>query len=434
MTSLTVAALVVAILLVLLILRVPIAIALLVSSLAGIGILRGFDTLWLVSAKLPYDFAAHWSLSAIPMFLLMGAIAYRGGLTASLFEACRIWLSWLPGGLAVSANFASAMFAAASGSSLATAAAMGKMAVPEMLQRGYSQSLATGVVAASGTIGAMIPPSVAFIVYGWYTGQPIGMLLMAGVLPGLLTAFVYTLVIIIRVKMDPSLAPPCTEKYSLKDMFGALIAIWPVPLLIISVMGFIYSGITTATEAGAIGAASAVLICICRGTLTWSVLKESVFDTITSGASILLIAVGASVLSKFLMLAGVPQMMGGFINDFSISPATVIIFTIILYLILGMFLDPIGVMLVTLPILLPVFDAANMNLIWMGVLVVKLIEVGLLTPPVGLNVYVVKSVVSSDIRVETIFKGVIWFLVAEIFIIAALVYFPQISLFIPSLM
>ena len=432
MSSIPIALIYLFIMLVMLAIRIPIAVTLITVSMAGIATLRGFNTLWINLGKLPYDFAAHWSLSAIPMFLLMGSVSFRGGLTSSLFRACRVFFGRLPGGLAIAANFASAMFAAASGSSLATAAAMGRIAVPEMLKSGYHPGLATGVVAASGTIGAMIPPSIAFIIYGWYAQQPIGALLIAGLLPGVLTAVVYAMMISLRVRANPSIAPLSPEKATLSEKGAALLSIWPVPLLVIIVVGFMYSGIATATEAGAIGAAAAISICVLRRTMTWRVLVDSLADAATSCASVLIIAVGASLLSKFLLLAGLPQAMGAFVTAYSIDMTMVLVFTVLLYLVLGMFLDPIGVMLVTLPILLPVYDALDMNLIWMGVLTIKLIEIGLLSPPVGLNVYVVKSVVQNDIPIETIFRGVAWFLMAEVVITALLIFFPIISLYLPS--
>lgn len=434
MSSVSVALIFLAVLIVLLIIRVPIAIALILTALTGIGILRGFDTAWSVLATLPYDFAAHWSLSAIPMFLLMGAVAHKGGLTSTLFDACKIWFGRLPGGLAVAANAASAMFAAASGSSVATAAAMGRMAVPEMLKNGYNPGLATSVVAASGTIGAMIPPSIAFIIYGWYTGQPIGALLIAGVVPGILTAVVYSVMIIARAAADPTLAPPPAERYTTRQKLRAFIDVWPIPALIAAVIGSIYSGTATATEAAALGSAAAFLICAARGAVSWRMIRESVTDAVKSSASILIIAVGASLLAKFMTLSGLPQMLGQFIVDYSITQTSVLAFTIVLYIVLGMFLDPIGIMLLTLPILLPMFNALDFNLIWMGVLIVKLIEIGLLTPPVGLNVYVVKSAVGDSVPLETIFRGVTWFLLAEVVITALLIAFPAISLTLPTLM
>lgn len=419
---------------ILLALRAPIAIALSLVSVAGIAVLRGFNTAWVSMASLPYDFAAHWSLSAIPLFLLMGALAYHGGLTASLFDAARIWLGRTPGGLAVAANVASAMFAAASGSSLATSAAMTRLAVPEMLKRGYDPGLATGTVAAAGTIGALIPPSIAFVIYGWYTETPIGDLLIAGILPGLLTALVYTLLIMGRVMAKPSLAPSVEQPHSWAERLDALRKVWPIPVLIVAVIGSIYSGFATATESAAMGAIATLLLCLVRGVLTIDLLRKALYDSVKSAATIFFIALGATLFTRFLALSGMPATLGAFIGGLELSPYVVILVMIGIYLILGMFLDPIGIMLITLPILLPVFKAVGLDLVWIGVLVVKMIEVGLLTPPVGLNVYVVKSVVGDAVSLSRIFRGTTWFLVAEVIIIALLVLFPEISLFLPGLM
>jgi tripartite ATP-independent transporter DctM subunit len=383
---------------------------------------------------LPYDFAAHWSLSAIPLFLLMGALAYHGGLTASLFDAARVWLGRTPGGLAVATNAASAMFAAASGSSLATAAAMTRLAVPEMLKRGYDPGLATGTVAAAGTVGALIPPSIAFVIYGWYTETPIGDLLIAGILPGLLTSLVYAFLIMGRVKLKPSLAPVQDEAHSWADRLDALRKVWPIPVLVLAVIGSIYSGFATATESAAMGAIATLLLCLVRGVLTVRVIRLALYDAIKSAASIFFIALGATLFTRFLALSGMPNMLGGYIGGLDLSPYLVILVMIGLYLLLGMFLDPIGIMLITLPILLPIFKTVGMDLVWIGVLVVKMIEVGLLTPPVGLNVYVVKAVVGDTVSLSRIFRGTAWFLVAEVVVIALLVLFPEISLFLPGLM
>ncbi len=434
MTSTVVVGGVLALLFVLLALRAPIAIALSLVSVVGIAVLRGTGTAWASLASLPYDFAAHWSLSAIPLFLLMGALAYHGGLTASLFDAARVWLGRTPGGLAVAANVASAMFAAASGSSLATSAAMTRLAVPEMLKRGYDPGLATGTVAAAGTIGALIPPSIAFVIYGWFTETPIGDLLIAGILPGLLTALVYTLLIMGRVIVNPALAPNPDEPHTWGDRLDALRKVWPIPVLIIAVIGSIYSGFATATESAAMGAIATLLLCLVRGVLTVDLIKHALFDSVKSSATIFFIALGATLFTRFLALSGMPATMGAFIGSLELSPYVVILIMIGIYLVLGMFLDPIGIMLITLPILLPVFKAVDLNLVWIGVLVVKMIEVGLLTPPVGLNVYVVRSVVGNSVSLARIFRGTSWFLVAEVVIIALLVLFPQISLFLPSLM
>jgi len=434
MSSPAIACLVLLGLLLLLMLRVPIAIALCTAALAGIAILRGPATAWGVLAELPYESAAHWSLSAVPMFLLMGAASLHGGLTGSLFETMRLWLGRLPGGLAVATNVACTMFAAASGSSVATSAAMAPLAVPEMLKHRYQPALATSVVAASGTIGAMIPPSLAFVIYGWYTGAPIGKLLIAGIIPGLLTAAVYTAMIMGRVMADPTLAPKPAERYSLAEKLASLRSIWPVPLLIVSVMGSIYTGIATATEAAALGAVTALLICLFRGTLSVKMLHGTFADTLKSTAAIFIIAIGAGLLAKFLALSGLPAFLASYVDATAPHPAVVIGFMLVLYLVLGVFLDPIGIILITLPVLMPMFKVVQLDLIWMGVLVVKMIEIGLLTPPVGLNVFVVKAAVGDRVALSTIFRGVGWFLAAEVVIVALLLAFPQISLYLPSLM
>ncbi|SEQ58226.1 TRAP transporter large permease [Thalassovita taeanensis] len=427
MDPFTSTAIAVAALFFLLAVRMPIALALALLSCIGIAILRSPRAAWSSMASIPYDFAAHWSLSAIPMFLLMGALAHRGGLTSTLFEAAKIWLSRLPGGLAVATNVATAMFASASGSSIATTAAMSRLAAPEMLRAGYSPSLATSVIAASGTIGALIPPSIAFVIYGWYTEQPIGELLIAGIIPGLLTALCYIAIIIGRVLLNPEIAPRVDTRYSWREKFAVLGKIWPVPLLILTVIGSIFTGFATATESAALGSIATLLLCLLRGTLNFSVIRDSLLDALKSSATIFFIALGAALFTKFIAITGLPAEVGTLIVELDPDPLVIILIMIGMYLVLGMFLDPIGIMLITLPILLPVFTALDMNLIWVGVLVVKMIEIGLLTPPVGLNVFVVKSVLGDQIALMDIFKGVTWFLLAEVVIMALLITFPELS-------
>ena len=430
--SITLAAL--AALLVLFAIRVPIAVALALVSLGGIAWVRGPQAAWGALKAAPYDFAAHWSLSAIPMFLLMGAAAYRGGLTASLFEAMRVWLGRLPGGLAIATNFASAIFAAASGSSVASSAAMTRIAVPEMLASRYSPALATGVVAAAGTLGALIPPSIVFVLYGWYTQTSIGALLIAGIIPGLLTAFAYACVVLVIAIRRPDLAPPDTRRPDLREKLAVLGRIWPTPVLILAVVGSIYAGVATATEAAALGALAALALCALRGTLTRTTALDILGDTIRGVGAIFFIALGATLLTRFLALAGFPGYISGLAGSFELTPLMVIGVMIVIYLILGAFLDPIGIMLITLPILLPLFKAADLNMIWMGVLVVKMIEVGMLTPPVGLNVFIVKAAVGDRVPLGTIFRGVSWFLAAEVVVIGLLIAFPGLTLWLPSLM
>jgi len=415
-------------------LRIPVGIAIGIVSIGGIAMLRGFGPAVAALAALPFEFTAHWSLSAVPMFLLMGSVAFHSGLTSELFNAARLWLASLPGGLAVATNFASAGFATVSGSSLATSAAMGRIAIPEMLRLRYDPGLAAGVVAASGTLGSMIPPSILFVVYGVFTEQPIGKLLVAGILPGLLTAFVYALMIVGRCALNSQLAPVPVEPARWRERFAILGKIWPVPVLIVGVIGSLYGGIATTTEAAAVGAFLTFVIAATRGRLTLSMLKDSVVEALAGTASIFFVAIGAILLTRFLALSGVPVHLAGLMGDWAADPLLVVLGASLIYLFLGMFLDPMGLMLVTLPVLMPMFRALDLDLIWIGVLVIKYLEIGLLTPPVGLSAYVVSSVVGKQIPLATIFKGLIWFLAAEAVIVTLLIAYPQISLFLPGLM
>jgi tripartite ATP-independent transporter DctM subunit len=419
---------------VLLAFRIPIGIVLGGVSFIGIAELRGIDVAFGMLKSVPFDFAARWELSAIPMFLLMGAVAHYSGISAAIFRAARVWLSGLPGGLAIASNFACAGFAAASGSSVATAAAMGRIAIPEMLNAGYDRGLATGVVASAGTLGSMIPPSILFVLYGIFAEVSITKLLIAGVLPGILTAAVYAIMIFTRCSLRPELAPALEVKATWPERFKSLGAVWPLMLLILGIIGGLYGGIVTPTEAGAFGAFLALFIAFVQGRLNYSVLRDSVVEAVVSNAAIFFIAIGAVLLTKLVALAGIPPYLGKMIADWAVDPLLLVLATTIVYLVLGMFLDPLGIMLITLSIFLPMFEALNLDLIWFGVLVVKYLEIGLLTPPVGFNVYVIKSIVGEEIPLETIFKGVTWFLVCEIIVVALLVAFPDISLWLPRTM
>jgi len=419
---------------VLMALRVPIAVALGGTAFVGLWLLRDVNVALRTLGSTPFEFSANWSLTAIPMFLLMGAIASRGGLTAALFAVARLWMGRLPGGLAVATNFACAMFAAASGSSLATAAAMGRVAIPEMLKLGYSPALATGTVAAAGTLGALIPPSILFVIFGWYTETSIGKLLMAGVLPGLLNAALFAAYITGICTLRPELAPPVAIQASLKQKVAALGSIWPIPLLVLSVIGSIYTGMATATEAAAFGATTALLVVIVKGACSKAMLREVMVDALHSTASIFVIAIGAVLLTRFLAFAGLPQFMGGLVQNQNLGPYEIILFMVVVYFILGCFLDPLGIMLITLPIMLPMWTAAGIDLVWMGVLVVLMLEIGMLTPPLGLNIFVVKATIGNTVPLTTIFRGIVGFVAIDFVLVGVLVAFPQISLLLPGLL
>lgn len=421
-------------LLVLIALRVPVGFALMVVSMFGVAALKGWSVAGGMLRTEPFDFAAHWSFSAIPMFLLMGSVAHNSGISTALFKAARLWLGGLPGGLAVAANFACAGFAAASGSSTATAAAMGRISVPEMTKAGYDPGLSTGTVASAGTLGAMIPPSIAFVLYGIFAEVSISKLFIAGVLPGIMTAAIYATMIIVRCKINPSLGPAQAQDASRAEKFEALGEVWPLLALIMVIIGGLYGGVFTPTEAGAFGAFASFVIAFLQGRLNMEVFRNSLFEALSGTARIFWVAIGAVLLTRFLAMTGAEGFLRDMVGSWAADPILLVLAASIIYIILGMFLDPLGLLLITLPLLLPMFEALNLDLIWFGVLVVKYIEIGLLTPPVGLNVYVIKSVVGQDISLETIFKGVAWFIVCEIVVVLLLVGFPQISLFLPGLM
>ncbi|NQV57398.1 MAG: TRAP transporter large permease subunit [Rhodospirillales bacterium] len=414
--------------------RVPIGLALGSVAIIGIANIVGLNAAFGAVGTMPFDFAAHWSLSAIPMFLLMGTVAFYSGMTNSLYRAARLWLGFLPGGLAVATNFACAGFAAASGSSLATTVAMGRIAIPEMKRYNYDPGLATGVCACSGTLGILIPPSILMVVYGVFAEQSISKLFIAGILPGILTALLYTVMIVTRCKLNPSLAPPILDEVTRAEKMESVREIWPLPVLVMGVMGGIYTGIATPTEAGALGAFLAMVIAAVQRRLTWEVLKTSVQEAIESTTTIFFVAIGAILLTKFMALSGLPAFLAESMVEWALDPLLLIIGASVIFLVLGMFLDPLGLLLLTLPVLLPLFEELNLDLIWFGILVTKYVEIGLMTPPVGLNVYAVKTVVGDDVPLETIFKGVMWFLATEVVVVTLLIAFPQISLFLPGLM
>jgi C4-dicarboxylate transporter DctM subunit len=436
MDGLTLSLVCLAAILTLIALRTPIGVALGVVSFCGFWWLRGFNVALGQLREIPYYFAANWDLSAIPMFLLMGSIVYVSGIATALFRAARLWLSALPGGLAVAANVASAGFAAGCGSSVASSAAMGRLAIPEMLKAGYDKGLATGVVASAGTIAALIPPSILMVLYGIFAETSIVALLIAGIIPGLMTAAAYTAMIVIRCKLNPLLAPPITNEVEnlRRERWQALGQIWPLIVLIMGVIGGLYAGVVTPTEAGAAGALLALVIAILQGRMTFGKLWEAIRDAVMTTAQIFFIGVGALMFTRLLSFSGASTMLADLVAPLGLDPLMILLAMTAIYLVLGMFLDPIGIMLITMPVFIPLLTAMDFNLIWYGVLVVKFIEIGMLTPPLGFNVFVVKGVVGRAIPVTTIFKGVGWFLVCDVIVLALLIAFPQISLFLPQLM
>lgn len=421
------------VILLLIALRVPIGLALALVATIGTSLLIGWRGALALMGRIPFEFAASWEFSAVPAFLLMGAIAYRSGMTGSIFEAARLWLGRLPGGLAVATNFAAAGFGAACGSSLATTVAMGKIAVPEMLRWRYEPGLATATCACAGTLAALIPPSIPFIVYAILAEQSVSKLFLAGVIPGILTAVAYAVMIVGRCVLNPALAPAIPERPGWGERFAALARMWELPVLALLVLGGIYGGIVTPTEAGAVGAVLAALLAAAKGALSWTILRDSLREAAHTTAAILFIAIGAVMLARYLALTGLPLFIADAIAAWSIDPLLFIVLSAAIFLVLGMFLDPFGIMVISVSVMLPAYERLGYDLIWFGVILVKYIEIGLITPPVGLNVFAAKSIAPPEIALETIFRGVGWFLVAEAVVMALLLGFPGLSLWLPNL-
>ena len=393
---------------------------------------RGFEAAWSYAAFEPYSFIASFPIVAIPLFLLMGYVSFRAGFTRDLYFTARMWLSRLYGGLAMASVAGCAMFAAVSGSSLATAAAMGKLAVPEMLRYNYDKGLASGVVAASGTLGSLIPPSILMILYGLFTEESVGQLLIAGLIPGVLSAFIYMAMVWIRAKLSPELAPPA-EAVTWRERFLSLKGTWSIIVLFIIVMGGIYVGIVTPTEAAAVGAAGACLLGFLTKRLDTEKFKLALTETVMTTSGIFALVLGAKLFVGFIALTGVAGALTEWATSLDVAPVWVLVSLSTIYIILGTFMDPIGMMLLTLPVVTPVISALGYDLVWFGVIMVKFLEIGLITPPVGLNVYILKGVVGDSIPLETIFKGILWFLAMDILTLAILIAWPEISLWLPSM-
>lgn len=419
-------------LLLLIALRMPIGAALLGVSFCGLWALMGWRVAWGALGVIPYQFAANWILSSVPMFLLLGFVCYHTKLTQGLFDAARLWLSGLPGGLAIAAVFGASGFAAVSGSSVACSATMGRIAIPEMLRARYHPELATGTLAAAGTIGAMIPPSIILILYGIIAQVPVTGLFLGGIAAGLLTAAGYILVILIRVKLNPALAPSLDDRATMAEKLAALRETWPVLLLVIGIFGGLFSGVFTPTEAGAVGAMLATLIAAFKRTLTLRAFTDSILETVTTTAALIVIGIGASLLTRFLALSGTGDWLSSVVLSMGAEPLVVITGIVLLYLVLGMFLEPIGAMLLTLPIVLPIVGDAGFPLLWFGILLCKLLEIGMITPPVGMNVFVIKSVVGNLVTTSAIFRGIFWFLAMDLALVVLFIAVPELILFLPA--
>ena len=416
---------------ILLVLRIPLGIVLLLAGALGFSLVRGVGiTLDTIGARM-FDIGSGYALSAIPLFLLMGHVAATAGITQDIYRAARAWLGHLKGSVVLATTVAAVGFAACSGSTTSSTAVFGKIAIPEMLRLKVNRKLAAGCVATVGTLAGMIPPSINLIVFGIIARQSVPELLIAGVIPGLMTAAAFVLMIYIRVSRNPELAPTI-PRADRKERMQSLKGAWSFLALAGFVIGGIYAGVFTATEAGALGAAGAFVIAAVRGRLSFSAIKEVFLDTARTTSVIFIVLVGALIFSAYLAVSGGSSAVSEFIVGLDLPMLAIVALYVVLLLALGCIVDPISVMFLTVPIFVPPLVELGANPIWLGILVAKTLEIGMITPPVGLNAFVLKSVVPS-FSLREIFGGIWWFLQVELITLILILFIPALATWLPSL-
>lgn len=410
--------------------RMYIGIAMALAGFLGLCVLSGFPAASSILGIVPHAEGASYTLSVIPLFVLMGQFAFISGISTDIYETVYAWMGQFRGGLAMATICACAGFAAVCGSSLATGATMGMVAIPEMQKYKYDPRLATGCVAAGGTLGILIPPSIGFVIYGILTTESIGKLFMAGLIPGFILASLFILAIFLQCRLNPEMGP-CGDACLWLDKFKSLRKTWGMLLLFLIVMGGIYLGIFTPTEAAGIGAFGAFLVALFKRKLNREKLVYCLMETGKTTAMIFLIIIGANIFSTFLGLAKIPMGLAEFISGLELPRMVILTGIVVVYVLLGCVMDCYAIMILTVPIILPIIEALHFDPIWFGVLMVIVLEVGLITPPVGLNVFVLKNA-APDVDLTTIWRGIWPFLIAAGITIILLALYPQVALFIPE--
>ncbi|WP_417271518.1 MULTISPECIES: TRAP transporter large permease [Alphaproteobacteria] len=416
---------------VLMLLRVPVGISLLLSGTVGFSLIRGASiTLDTIGGRL-FDIGSGYALSAVPLFLLMGHVAAKAGITQDIYRATRAWLGHLKGSVVIATTVAAVAFAACSGSTTSSTAVFGRVAIPEMLSLKVNRKLAAGCVATVGTLAGMIPPSINLIVYGIIARESVPKLLIAGIIPGLLTALAYLVMIYLRVSRNPEMAP-ALPKAGLEERLHSLKGVWSFLTLGGVVIGGIYTGIITPTEAGAIGAIGSFLIALLRRRMSFSMLKEVFLDTAQTTSVIFIILVGALIFSSYLAVSGTSGALSQYIVGLDLPMMAIVCIYVLLLLVLGCMVDPVSVMFLTVPIFVPPLIELGAHPIWLAIVVVKTLEIGLITPPVGLNAFVLKGVAPS-LSFKEIFGGIWWFLQVELITLILILFIPAIATFLPEM-
>jgi tripartite ATP-independent transporter DctM subunit len=418
------------ILIILFLSRVPVAFSMGLMGFVGFSYLASLNAGLDMIAIDMFQVFSSYNLTVVPMFILMGCIAFRIGMSKRIFDASYVILGNMRGGLTIASILGSAAFAAICGSTSATAAAMGTVALPQMKRYNYDDSLATGCVASAGTLGILIPPSALLIIYGIIAEQSIGKLFIAGVLPGLLLAFAFVVTIFIICWRNPKLGPPGPAT-TLREKMKAIPALVEVVIIFAIVLGGLMTGWFSATQAGGAGAGAVALLGLVRRGLTWRNLIEAAEDTLYISCMVMFIIFGATLFGRFMAVTQIPFILSTWIAGLSLPPVFIMLLVVLIHLIGGCFMDGLAMIMLTVPILLPTILALGFDPIWFGVMITLIVEMGAITPPVGINVYVIKGI-APDVPLETIFKGIFPFLWALIVVTIILIFFPQIATFLPS--
>jgi tripartite ATP-independent transporter DctM subunit len=425
----------VALLLFLMIVRCPISFSLLFVGTVGLIYFMGLHSAIIFVPLQIYKYLAKFTFIAVPLFLLMGYFTFHAGLTSNAYMVARDWVGHLPGGLGIATVLANAAFGAAAGSSLASCAAFSKIAIPEMSRSGYSMRISTGIVASAGGLAILIPPSIIMIIYGILTETSPGKLFIAGIFPGILYVVVIALGIIPLVRFSSTWKS--REKISrppLRQRLNDSYRLWSIFVLALIVIGGIYTGLVSPTEAAGLGAFASMLMALILGRLDWATFKDSVGSTVHASSMIFLLLAGASVFSTFLTRSGLMQVVTTSVIEMEVPLYALLGILAIFYVILGMFLDSISMMVLTLPFVVPVMVSKNIDFIWFGVFITILVEVGAITPPLGLNIYVMKGVLRDQLSLEELFYGAAIFVPLILLVLAIIILFPQIATWLPGLM
>jgi tripartite ATP-independent transporter DctM subunit len=427
-----IAVLVFALLMALILVRTPIAVAMAVSGLAGTVVIAGWPTAVATLRQGPFERATSYTLVVIPLFVLMGFLSSQAGLSRSLFQAASVWLGHRRGGLAMATVVGCAGFGAICGSSLATAATICTVALPEMRRYRYADTLSTGAIAAGGTLGIMIPPSIIFVLYGIMTEQSIGKLLLAGVVPGIVETALFCAAIAVVTALNPSLGPP-GPRYTARERLRALRDVWEVLVLFVVVIGGLYTGVATPVESAAFGVIGALVFGLAKRALRWRGLLGALEETVRTTAMIFLIIIGADLFGYFMALSQLPLALAGWLTHLQVGPVTVLWIIVAVYLVLGCLMDELAMILLTVPIFFPVITALGFDPIWFGVMIVGVVQFGLIAPPVALNVFIIAGM-ARTVPIADIFRGITPFLVAMLVLLILLTAWPNMALMLPRTM